>query len=342
MRKNIFTTLLYLLFLAFIFPSTASALVRLKNVSQSGIGNTGTIRIELNGDYDRSKVKINYESDHVSFMLSDAFVMPVKKVFKSSSAKASVSKMEASMVPSSRRSGGTVKLNVYFRVPVETIKKTGSLSGKGNLLNFNYKTTGEIKEAVSDANSGPAEEQSPSIPGSGLQDNGDQSIAPNPVAEAKTKEIESKFGGNGEDEDVSSVEASGLWSKLAAFKSMVFRITKIAGVLLGVVVLLVLSLFFFKRYNEQRRSPSSPHGLGDMSRGDTILNSGISVVSSFNLEDDKKLYIIEISGERMLIGTSKQSVTMITKLSGSEQAEEISQEHEAIMRSRLKDKLRNL
>ena len=73
-----------------------------------------------------------------------------------------------------------------------------------------------------------------------------------------------------------------------------------------------------------------------------MLNTGIRVISSFNLEDDKKLYIIEVSGERMLVGTSKQSVTMITKLSGPEQTENIDQEHEAIMRSRLKDKLRNL
>jgi flagellar biogenesis protein FliO len=347
MKKTVYSIMFCLLFFALVFPSAANALVRLKNVSQSGTGSTGTIRIELNGDYDRSKVKIDYETDHISFMMNDAFVMPVKKVFKSSSAKSSVLKMEASMVPSTKRSGGTVKLNIYFRVPIETIKKTGLLSGRGNVLNFNYKTAGEVKEtavtATNDEPSGQSDTQAPSIPESGIQDNGDQNIKPNVVAEARTKDIESKLSGGEEQPDSASGEETGLWTKIMVFKGMLLKFIKIAAVLLGVVVFLFLGLFFFKRYSEQKGSSSSTiTDFSGLSKANTMLNTGIRVINSFDLEEDKKLYIIEVSGERMLIGSSKQSVTMITKLSGPEQAEGIDQEHEAIMRSRLKDKLRNL
>ncbi|MEI6079056.1 MAG: flagellar biosynthetic protein FliO [bacterium] len=346
-----------LLLSAFLFPSIAHALVKLKDVSQSGMGNTGTIRIEMNGSYERSKVKITYESDHLSLIMGDAFIIPIKKIFKSSSAKSSILKMEASMVPSAKRSGGTVKLNIYFRVPIDTIKKTGSLSGKGNILTFSYKTLSDTKEvvpavapAVVETKTPTAEVKgpAPSIPEAGLQDNGDNAIKKDTVAEAKTKEIEEKIG------EAQIKTDRNIWTRVLSLRGLIFKLVKIGAVLVGVIVLLFLALFFFKKRSEQSSNvssskqpasvsrPTTSPDMIDLLRTNTAFGNSIKVLSSFSLEDDKRLHIIEIMGERMLIGTSKTSISMITKLGNFEKAEEVNHDHEAVMRSRLKDKLRNL
>ena len=345
-----------LLSLIAVIPSTAFALVRLKNVTQSGLGNLGTVKIELNGDYDRSKIKISYESDHLALIMNDAFVMPVKKIFKSSSPKSSILKMEANMVPSTKKSGGTVKLNIYFRVPIETIKKTGALSGSGKIITFNYKMVGDAKEATTgaiDKNTEPVNKEVSgtessttvkteknvisSIPTTGIQDNGDQAVKTDPSIEAKTKEVESKITDSGE---------KGLLGH-SSFRTLIFKFIKIAGGLLGVIVLLFLALFFFKKRSEQKtqapvyKQPSMPNET--FLRPASSNTGSIKILSSSVLEDDKKLYIIEIYGERMLIGTSKNSIAMITKINDKEQQmEDLDHEQESIMRSRLKDKLRNL
>ena len=343
-----------LLLSAFLFPSIAHALVKLKDVSQSGMGNTGTIRIEMNGSYERSKIKVNYESDHLSLIMPDAFIIPIKKIFKSSSAKSSILKMEASMVPSTKRSGGTVKLNIYFRVPIDTIKKTGLLSGRGNILTFSYKTLSDTKEVVPAAQAvvetkiPEAKGPTPSIPESGLQDNGDNTIKKDAVAEAKTKEIEEKIG------EAQVKTDRNIWTRVLSLRGLIFKLVKIGAVLIGVIVLLFLALFFFKKRSEQSCNvssskqpasvsrPTTSPDMIDLLRTNTAFGNSIKVLSSFSLEDDKRLHIIEIMGERLLIGTSKNSISMITKLGNFDKVEEINHDHEAVMRSRLKDKLRNL
>jgi len=264
--------------------------------------------------------------------------------------------MEANMVPSTKKMGGTVKLNIYFRVPIETIKKTGSLSGSGKVITFNYKMTGDIKETVpvvdkvtepvnkevsnkeNNTSAKDEKKKAETVPIAGIQDNGDQAVKADPTIDAKTKEVEAKVENTGE---------KGLLAH-SSFRTLIFKFIKIAGGLLGVIVLFFLALFFFKKRAEQRtqapsyKQPSTPNET--FLRPASSSNGGsIKILSSSVLEDDKKLYIIEIYGERMLIGTSRNSIAMITKINDKEQQlEGLDNEQESIMRSRLKDKLRNL
>lgn len=319
-----------LIFVFLLIPSIANALVKIKDVTQSGVGNSGTIKIELNGDYDKSKIKVVYETDHLSLIMNDTFVIPVKRVFKSSSDKSSVSKMEAIMIPITKRSGGTVKLNVYFRLPLELIKKTGSVSGNGKIVTFNYKTVSDQKEAVpvvtTQVQSNTKEVDSTQLPEAGIQDNGDNTISKNPISEDRAKNIEEKTEPLKEN-----------IKRVSGFKNILFKFVKIAGALVGFVVVIVLTLFFFKKRSENKveKKVYTPSNVS--------YDNGIKVISNSVIDGDKKIFVLDVYGERLLVGTSKHSITLITKLKAKEQpTEETSYEQEVMMRSRLKDKLRNL
>lgn len=319
-----------IIFVFLLIPSIANALVKIKDVTQSGVGNSGTIKIELNGDYDKSKVKIVYETDHLSLIMNDTFVMPVKRIFKSSSDKSSVSKMEASMIPITKRSGGTVKLNVYFRLPLELIKRTGSLSGNGKIVTFNYKTVSDQKDLASvvatQVQANTKEAEPTLVTEAGIQDNGDNTISKDPIAEERTKNIEEKIEPLKEN-----------IKRVSTFKNLLFKFVKIAGALVGLVVVVVLALFFFKKRSENKieKKAYTPSSVS--------YDNSIKVVNSSIIDGDKKIFVVDVYGERILVGTSRHSITMITKLKAKEQlTEETNYEQEAIMRSRLKDKLRNL
>lgn len=319
-----------LIFVFLLIPSIANALVKIKDVTQSGVGNSGTIKIELNGDYDKSKIKVVYETDHLSLIMNDTFVIPVKRVFKSSSDKSSVSKMEAIMIPITKRSGGTVKLNVYFRLPLELIKKTGSVSGNGKIVTFNYKTVSDQKEAVpvvtTQVQSNTKEVDSTQLPEAGIQDNGDNTISKNPISEDRAKNIEEKTEPLKEN-----------IKRVSGFKNILFKFVKIAGALVGFVVVIVLTLFFFKKRSENKveKKVYTPSNVS--------YDNGIKVISNSVIDGDKKIFVLDVYGERLLVGTSKHSITLITKLKAKEQpTEETNYEQEVMMRSRLKDKLRNL
>ncbi|MEI6092392.1 MAG: flagellar biosynthetic protein FliO, partial [bacterium] len=181
------------------------------------------------------------------------------------------------------------------------------------------------------------------IPDAGIKDNGDSSIKKDVVAEEKTKNIESKIVNN-EEEKKEPVKDN--IKRFSTFKVILFKSVKIVGLLVGVILIIVLAWFFFKKSSENRSerrtySPSSKQPV--LSNSSTNYDNGIKLISSSPIEGDKKLLVVEVYGERLLLATSKSNITMITKLKSKEQTtEDVNYEQEAMMRSRLKDKLRNI
>ena len=134
---KLFSTLCLSIFIFLSIGSQDLMAVKLKSVVQTGTGKSGNIRIEFNNRYSKSDITVNYLADRVDLIIPNAFVVPVKRVFKGSSSKASVIKMEAANI-----SGRSLKLSIYFRgIPIDIIKKTAKLTSDDNIVSFNYFTS---------------------------------------------------------------------------------------------------------------------------------------------------------------------------------------------------------
>jgi len=321
------------LFCAAIFLSLGSndaLAIKLRNVIQSGTGSSGSIKIDFNKDYSRSDITVNYFADRAELIIPNAFVVPVKRVFKSSSDKSSVTKIEAANI-----SGRSLKLSIYFRnIPIDVIKKTAKLTGKGNIISFNYLTT--LNEAVAEVPKQQPEQEPVKTP----------AIAQ--VAQAPITDIKP--------ENKKIAEPAIKVEERSAFVSTLKKyITALTGFFKLAVLIVLLGFGVFILFLVVRKYA-----------GGTIVNkahnksfglsknkddSGIKILNNLELEKGKTLYVIEVMGERMLIASGSNYVTMLSRLENDAKTGQgylfnnqsdsnvDNEQQAAVMRTRLKDKL---
>jgi flagellar biogenesis protein FliO len=348
---------LFILFITLLVPSVASALVRLKNVTQSGKGDTGSITIELTAAYDASDIKVEYYADHVSLVLRDAYTTPPsKRIFKSSSPKSSVLRMEASMIPISKKNSATVRLNIYFRIPIDIVKKTGTFLTNGNFIKYNYKI---VAPEITVTEASVATEVSSSKEGIEKISTGtvhDEKLVNDNELKSEADKSESVI----KSDDLIKVDRGMRTSTL------LFRALKIVAILLAILVFLYIAVFFFKKYfqtkpriytapnrpysstiknNYNNTSSNAPNNTPKNTSYDPVgdvFSKDIKLISTSELEEGKKLYLVEVDGERLLIGASKDSLSMVAKLAKTDKSSSMmTEEQETAMKIRLKEKLRN-
>jgi len=294
--------------------------VKLKNVTQTGTGNSGSINIEFNGDYNKSDITVNYTTDKVDLIIPNAFVVPVKRIFKSSSTKSSVVKMEAANI-----SGRSLKLVIHFKgLPIDTIKKTAKLVNKGNIVSFNYGTV--VEEPIATTKAQPEkQEQAPVI------------AVSSPIEKTEIK---------------SEIKHQDEPSLLSRVKKYAFALTKFFKIAILVVLLglIVFALFYIiRKYsgNDYIKKPTTDKVFGSTKiQNEPPLNLGIRIISSLEMEKDKTLFVIEVMGEKMLIASGKNYTTMLSRLNSDSKDGQGSlfndNNEQMIMKTRLKDTLNNL
>jgi len=330
MKKIVLFALLQLLFVDFSY-----GMVKLKNVNQKGFGSAGVVRVEFNGDYKESKVEVDYKSDHVEILMRDAFTLPANRVFKVSSEKSSVSKITSKLTP-----GNLIKLSVYFRTPIDVIQKTGKVSVDKNILTFSYKTVADSmltnkEEAPPEekvkTNANATAEQKEGKPldayyqamnqPQGVEDNGpEKAIVDSPKKDEK-------------------VEQQPVVNTYSSSIKKLWTVLKGALILVLVVMFSVGVFYLYKRYssgmNESMKSSfgrSIPQRKIEpefksefrtefrvQNKEDIKTNDAkIKVLSSLELNHGKTIHVVEYMGEKMLIGTSKENVTMLSRLDGKQ------------------------
>ncbi len=316
--------ILLLIVLQLLFVDLAYGLVKLKDVTQKGAGSTGSIRIEFNGTYKRSKADIEYKNDHVEILMKDAFSLPPNRVFKVSSEKSSVSKITSKLVP-----GNLIRLSVYFKIPLDIVQRTGKLELDRNILKFTYKTT--MDEPVT-----PEKEASADVV---------QPVVDDKPSDTKDEKALDAYyqaiNDNGSSDEV-KIDDKAIAPDVKIEKKTEAGIKRLWGVLKGVSVLILVVLFsigvfyLYRRYSSgMTESLNTPFGrseeLGRMSMpqqkpvvkaqpavskpvGAVNMPADIKVLSSLNLDHGKTVHVVEYMGEKMLIATSKDSVTMLSRL----------------------------
>jgi len=303
--------------------------VKLKNVVQTGSGNSGSIKIEFNNDYNKSDITVNYAADRVDLIIPNAFVVPVKRIFKGSSSKSSVSKMEAANI-----SGRSLKLSIHFRgIPIDTIKKTAKLTSNGNIVSFNYGTVVEEPIAVVKPQPEKQEQVQPQV----------QAPIPTPVL-SKTADVKKL------DEPIKPVEAKpALLSQVKKYALALARFFKMA-ILVVLLGLIVFALFYIvRKYSSNNYvkdvTTDKVFGSTKVMQNEPVLNAGIRIVTSLEMEKDKTLYVVEVMGERMLLASGKDYMTMLSRLNNDSKEGQGSlfndNNEQMIMKTRLKDKLNN-
>ena len=307
----------------FVNPTDLMA-VKLNNVVQTGTGNSGSIKIEFNNDYNKSDITVNYAADRVDLTIPNAFVVPVKRIFKSSSTKASVVKIEAANI-----SGRSLRLSIHFKgIPIDIIKKTVKLTGSGKVVFFNYGTV--VEEPVVVKTQPEKQEQLPIV-------NTNDKID----IQADIKKI---------DAPVKVVtERPALLSTVKRYVLALAKFFKVAMliVLLGLVV---FALFYIVRKyssNSYIKEKAIDRAFGSTKiQNDTAVNSGIRIISSLEMEKDKTLYVVEVMGEKMLIASGNGYTTMLSRLNNDSKEGQGSlfndNNEQMIMKTRLKDRLNNI
>jgi len=312
--------------------STELMAVKLKNVSQTGTGSSGTVKIEFNNDYNKSDITTNYTADRVELTIPNAFVVPVKRIFRSSSPKSSIAKMEAANI-----SGRSLRLSIHFRgIPIDTIKKTAKLTSSGNVVSFNYGTVVEESVAVVKPQLEKKEVQIP-VP------------APMPVASSVVNKVEDKIEIKKTEEPKEAVENTSILSNIKKYAVALAKFFKMAMlvVLLGLVV---FALFYIVRKyssNGYIKETATEKVFGSTKISNAVpSNSGIRVISSLEMEKDKTLHVVEVMGERMLIASGKNYMTMLSRLNNEAKEDQgylfNDANEQIIMKTRLKDKLNNI
>lgn len=341
MKKIFLLTMLQVLFLG-----DAYGLVKLKNVTQKGAGNTGSIRIEFNGTYRASKAELEYKSDRVEILMKDAFTLPANRVFKVSSEKSSVSKMTSKLTP-----GNLVKLSIFFRTPIEIIKQTGKLSSDNNLLIFTYKVVADEPVATEEVKTDDASAQKEDKP---LD------------AYYQAMNQENVIEDNGGKEKIESAgiidEKQPEQDSLQSYSSNIKKLWRFLKGLLVIVLVVMFSIGIFYLYKRYSSGISENMGLSfgekfdapDRNREvkpkkdpfkDTISTNNINsmnktdirVLSSLELSHDKTIHVVEYAGEKMLIATSKDGVTMLSRLDGKTPSGEMD-ELDLFKSSKIKDR----
>ena len=321
-----FFSVLFLSLLIFLSIGSQELLaVKLKNVSQSGTGKSGIVKIEFNNHYSKSDITVNYSANKVDLIIPNAFVVPVKRIFKGSSAKSSVAKMEAANI-----SGRSLKLSIYFRdVPIDIIKKTAKLTGDGNVVSFNYFTSMEAAAAAPQEQE-PSKEEVKAPPLLPVQAVVETKI---PEVKAETKNVVT--------EPVNVEQRTSVISLVKKYLLALARFFKMA-ILIVLLGLVVFALFYILRKFSNKPYLNEPEQKVFGSTKVQQHEPGIRVVNKLEMEKDKTLYVVEVMGERMLIATGKGYVTMLSRLQNDTkdvQGSLFTETNNEIFHTRLKDKL---
>jgi flagellar biogenesis protein FliO len=320
-----FSVLFLSLFVLLSVGSQELLAVKLKTVVQTGTGKSGSIKIEFNNHYSKSDITVNYSADKVDLIIPNAFVVPVKRIFKGSSTKSSVAKMEAANI-----SGRSLKLSIYFRgVPIDIIKKTAKLTGDGNVVSFNYFTSMEAAAAA------PPQEQESAK---------EEVKAPTPLpvqeaVEAKAPETKVEIK-NVVAEPVNMGQRMSFVSIVKKYLLALARFFKVA-ILIVLLGLVVFALFYILRKFSNKPYLNEPE---QKVFGSTKVQNdpGIRIINKLEMEKDKTLYVIEVMGERMLVATGKDYVTMLSRLQNDTkdiQGSLFTETSSEVFHTRLKDKL---
>jgi len=283
-----------ILFLAFVlsFPSLAFSLVRLKGVTHSGHGTQGTIKVEFNGNYDSKKSSLTLLEDRAEITIPEAFVIPVKRVYKPSSNSSSVIKMEVNQIP-----GNTVRLSVFFRVPMSIIKNSAKLSGTSNSVILNYSIDAPALESNTPVASSTKESDSKSEPESTDNSNIDE---PKAINKENIKTVQSDISNNDEsflDEKKNIKKESSSGFGLA--------IARMLGALLIVIGLFLAGVYLFKKYL------SGGISLGMKKKN---FDTPIKMISTVALAPGKTLYLVDVMGEKLLLSAGKDGLQLVSKI----------------------------
>lgn len=323
----------FVFFIISIFSSNLFALVKIESIKQSGLQDRGSVRVYLSSPYDIKKTQLMYGDDYVEILIPDSFIIPAtKKIFKPSSAKSSVSRIEAELL-----NGTKVSVKIFFKTGIDLIKNTAELKQLGRDIVFSYSTKLDsepklIADLAEDAESISTENNVKEI----KKETNKEELISKPssliVPEKKTSVLEKENKTAAKDVK----EFNFFWSFLKMLMALVF--------LIGIFI---LGAYLVKKY---LKTPISLYG--------RVLNDpNIKIEHKLGLELGKNLYIIRVEGERHLIGSSKEAITYLSRLKDnplkSDFEEKVQKnsillansenkiENEEKLKSRLKDRIKD-
>lgn len=265
-----------------LFSSNLFALVKIESIKQSGLQGRGSVKIYLSSSYDIKNVELMFSDDYAEILIPDSFIIPAtKKIFKPSSAKSSVLRMEAELL-----NGTKVSIKIFFKTTIDIIKKSAELKQVGKDIVFFYST-----KAEADPTSSIVEEEKIDDSKVSTKENSEEEI--NSTKEGLSNEMKQVTS----EEEVKTVknvnEYSFFWSFLKMITALIF-----------LIAIFILGTFLVKKY---LKTPISLYG--------RVLNDpNIKIENKLGLELGKNLYIIKVEGERHLIGSSKEAITYLCKL----------------------------
>ena len=299
--------------------------VKLKSVVQNGTGKSGNIKIEFNNHYSKSDITVSYLADRVDLIIPNAFVVPVKRVFKSSSSKSSVAKMEAANI-----SGRSLRLSIYFRgVPIDIIKKTAKLTGEDNVVSFNYFTTMDTVVAAQEQEQEKEKEELKTATPVPVQ-------AANQVQAQEANTDAKKIV----TEPIKVEQKSSLMSTVKKYFLALTRFFKVA-ILIVLLGLIVFALFYvLRKFSNNPFVDKSDEKVFGSTKAQN--DTSIRIISKLDMEKDKTLYVVEVMGERMLIAAGKDYVTMLSRLQNDArdgQGYLFNETNNEVFHTKLKDKL---
>lgn len=259
-----------------------SSLSRIRNIVQSGKGTIGKIKIILmKDDYDFANIEKEYTDDSVEIVLRNAFIIPVRRVFKSSSNKSSVARIIVT-----QETGDTARVSIKFRIPIDIIKQEDKISLETSKIIYTYNT--KPKKLIPIAKKeNIVQKDEPKI------------LAPikRKIIKAKTKIKNTHISSQKahlkiqkENRKTSSFSFSTILIALATISLLIF---------LGIIVYTIRKIMIYNQIN--LRKIEDEYGM-------------IRVVDKLRLGFTKKLFVIEVEQKRLLLATYKNRIRLLTEL----------------------------
>lgn len=286
----------FLLVIVFMFSTSIFAIVKIENIKQGGSEGKGIVRIYMSSNYNLDKIELSYGKDYAELIFADAFIIPAtKRIFKASSAKASVLRMEAELL-----NGTKVSVKIYFKLPIDLIKQGAELKLIGSDVAFYYQTKNfDIKTPAST-----------DIVKNEIKNEGN-------FKEAKKDILAPQKSETYIDEEIIEDTTEHKSNTPSLFWSFVRMIM----VLIFVVGVFILGVYFFKKYY---KGPISLYGKA-------VIDPNIKVIGKLSLEFGKNIYIISVGGQKHLIATSKDRVSYLSMLNKNEATFEEKLDQESIL-----------
>jgi flagellar biogenesis protein FliO len=280
------------LLLLFLLPSFVFGMVRIQDIVQGGQGEQGIVSINLKDDYDISKAKVKFLKDSVLINLPDTFILPIKRVFRPSSPRSSVVKIDAQI-----KSSESVDVIIYFRSKYfNAIKKTYKLEKEKNNILFKYSIVAPVNEVKAKK-----------------EEINNKEIKKEEIKENSKKEsLKSLEKLNKEKvKEDASLDLKQFKTRKNPNSFSTWRIIKLVFIFLGIFGLIFISVILSKKYFS---SPSYSIFNNKKELKEIRDNNLIKIVERKKLSYFKTLYVIEVLNEKFLISETRTKIKLISKL----------------------------